>query len=471
MRLKLYNSESLAKEEIVPLHEDGALRIYTCGPTVYNYAHIGNFRTYIAEDLLRRTLKYLGYRINHVMNLTDVDDKTIRGAVAQGVELSAYTQPYIDAFFADLKHLNIDPADHYPRATDYISKMIEMIEILMGKNVAYLGQDGSVYYAVDRFPTYGRLSHLPREALRSTGRIAADEYEKEHVSDFVLWKAYDAERDGNVFWESPWGKGRPGWHIECSAMATDILGASIDIHAGGVDNRFPHHENEIAQSEACTCCRFVAHWMHVEHLIVDGKKMSKSLGNVYTLRDLLAKGFTGRQMRYALLQVHYRSPLNFTLVGLESAGASLRRIEDLLYRLRSLPQREDGGHAAPLVQTLHENFRLALADDLNISGALAALFDAVHAAHVLCDSGVLSRKEGDALQQAFRDVDGVLAIMPFDEEEVIPEAILDALAKRELARKEKRWDDADKWRNHILDAGFFIEDTPSGARVRSSKPK
>ncbi|NGX47804.1 MAG: Cysteine--tRNA ligase, partial [Chlamydiae bacterium] len=265
--MKLYNTETRQKEKIVPL-EDNKIRMYTCGPTVYNFAHIGNFRTYIFEDLLRRTLKYFGFALTQVMNITDIDDKTLAGAIHENKTLKEYTKLYEEAFFKDLQTLNIEKVEHYPFATDFVPKMIEIIQGLKDKGIAYRGGDGSIYFSIGKFPSYGRLSHLNLEDLKAgaSERVGTDEYDKENVADFVLWKAYDPKRDGQIFWESPFGKGRPGWHIECSAMAMDLLGKTIDIHVGGVDNIFPHHENEIAQSEAFSGKPFVKHWLHSEHL-------------------------------------------------------------------------------------------------------------------------------------------------------------------------------------------------------------
>ena len=385
--LKLYNTASRQKEVLTPL-EPGFIRMYTCGPTVYNFAHIGNFRTYIFEDLLRRTIKFFGFQMIQVMNLTDVDDKTIKGAIAKSITLDEFTQPFKEAFFQDLKTLSIEPAEHYPAATDYIPEMIAMIQVLLDKGVAYHGNDGSVYYAIKKFPRYGCLSHLHLEDLQAgaSDRVASDEYEKEHAADFVLWKNYDSERDGKIFWESPFGSGRPGWHLECSAMAMKILGDTIDIHVGGIDNMFPHHENEIAQSEACSGKTFSKLWMHAEHLVVDSKKMAKSLGNFLTLRDLTEKGFTGRQVRYLLLQNHYKTQLNFTFQGLEAAKSTLQRLDDFIQRLHTVGKEDPTGLIDPLAQKAYNNFSAALADDLNISLALAALFDFVREVNGLCDA-------------------------------------------------------------------------------------
>jgi cysteinyl-tRNA synthetase len=338
--LKIFNTESRSKEEVIP--QDGhTIRMYTCGPTVYNFAHIGNFRTYVFEDLLRRALKFFGYGIEQAMNLTDVDDKTIKGAIENQMSLEQFTAPFKQAFFDDLKTLHIERVEHYPAATAYIPEMIAIIQKLLDDGVAYYGEDGSVYFAIRKFPSYGRLSHLQLSELKAgASGVAADEYDKENVADFVLWKKCDPARDGAVFWESPFGQGRPGWHIECSAMAMKLLGKSIDIHVGGVDNMFPHHENEIAQSEACTHCRFARYWVHAEHLLVDHKKMSKSLGNFYTLRDLLERGYTGVQVRYMLLASHYRTQLNFTFQGLDAAVSTLERMGDFIARLQSIRQQK-----------------------------------------------------------------------------------------------------------------------------------
>ncbi len=327
MALRFFDTRTRQLEEFRPLDPAGrAVKMYTCGPTVYNHAHIGNFRAYIFEDLLQRWLECRGYQVERVMNLTDVDDKTIRGCRESGVPLGEFTQPFKDAFFADLETLRIEPAAHFPNATDHIARMIEMIATLIERDIAYQADDGSVYFRIGKFPTYGQLAHLDLAELRPTGRINNDEYEKESIGDFALWKAW-SEADGDVAWESPWGRGRPGWHIECSAMATGLLGPQLDIHCGAVDNIFPHHEAEIAQSESCTGQTFVRHWLHCAHLIVDGQKMAKSAGNFFTLRDLLERGWSGREIRYALLAIHYRQQLNFTFDGLAAARAALARID------------------------------------------------------------------------------------------------------------------------------------------------
>ncbi|WP_042240983.1 cysteine--tRNA ligase [Neochlamydia sp. S13] len=466
--LKFFNTEKRTKEIFKPF-DDRMVRMYTCGPTVYNFAHIGNFRTYIFEDVLRRTLKFFGYKVMQVMNLTDVDDKTIKGAIAHNITLQEYTKPYIQAFFEDLKSLNIEPAEHYPAATDYLEDMIQMIQTLLHKGVAYRGGDGSIYYAIGKFPRYGCLSHLKLEELQSgaSERLTADEYDKESASDFVLWKHYNPERDGKIFWESPFGPGRPGWHLECSAMAIKILGESIDIHCGGVDNIFPHHENEIAQSEAYSDKIFVKYWMHAEHLVVENKKMSKSLGNFYTLRDLLEKGFTGPQVRYMLLQTHYKTQLNFTFSGLESVKAALQRLNDFIQRLLTYNKGNEKGLVGPLVQKAYHAFSHALTDDLNISVALAAVFELVREVNAISDTQNMSVTEAQEVLQAMREFDSVLGVLNFEKvNEDIPDELQQALLNRTKARENKDWAQADALRDFIVSKGYLIDDTPEGARLK-----
>lgn len=468
MRLHLFNTESREKEEIIPL-SGNTIKMYTCGPTVYNFAHIGNFRTYVFEDLLRRTIKFFGMGISQVMNLTDVDDKTIKGAIENNVTLDEFTRPFIDAFFADLKSLSIEPVEFYPPATNFIPEMIGIIEKLLHDGIAYKGLDGSIYFSIKHFPSYGRLSHLHLDELKvgASERVFADEYEKENVSDFVLWKAYDPARDGKIFWDSPFGPGRPGWHIECSAMAMKLLGESIDIHAGGVDNIFPHHENEIAQSECFSHKRFVKHWVHAEHLLVDHKKMSKKLGNFYTLRDLLEKGYTGKQVRYMLLQTHYRTQLNFTFQGLDAAAASLQRLSDFILRLMDISDAKDYGKVSSFLQKAEKDFASALTDDVNISPALAALFDLVREINALCDENKIGENEAKEVLSLLQKWDTVLGVLPLTPKTIeVPKELQDALEKREKARLEKNWKLADECRNLILSSGYLIEDTPKGPRLK-----
>jgi cysteinyl-tRNA synthetase len=464
MKLMLFNTEKKEKEQV----SGNVIRMYTCGPTVYDYAHIGNFRTYVFEDLLRRTLKFLGSEVKQVMNITDVDDKTIKGACAKKIGLEEYTKPFIDAFFEDVKHLNIESADFYPKATNFIADMIVMIETLLNKGYAYIGHDKSVYFSIRKFGKYGRLSHLQLDELKvgASCRVEGDEYDKENAADFVLWKSYDASRDGNIYWDSPFGLGRPGWHIECSVMALKLLGDNIDIHCGGVDNIFPHHENEIAQSEAFNDKNFVKIWAHSAHLVVNGKKMSKSLGNFFTLRDLFSRGYSGREVRYMLLHTHYRTNLNFTFEGLAAIRASLRRIDDFIFRLESVKISKIDNIS--LIDKSLEAFTMALCDDLNISEALAVVFNFIKDMNILLDKEEVSITTAQASLLFLKKIDEVLGFIWMGTKESIPLEVKEAVDKREIARKEKNWKMADEMRNFIVSKGFIVEDTPDGPVV---KPK
>ena len=444
--------------------EPGRVRFYSCGPTVYNYAHVGNYRAYVFEDLVHRYLEFSGYDVNQVMNLTDVDDKTIRGALEQKKALKDYTRPYIEAFFADLKTLNITPADRYPAATDHIPEMIALIETLVAKGHAYQSEDKSVYYRIDSFPAYGCLACLDKSGMKAGARVAQDEYEKDNVADFALWKAWD-EKDGDVWWDSPWGRGRPGWHIECSAMSMKYLGETFDLHSGGVDNIFPHHDDEIAQSEAATGHKFVNTWLHCAHLVVDGKKMSKKLGNFFTLRDLLDKGFSGREIRYQLLSTHYRQTLNFTLEGLQGARTALARLDEFLARLVNL-----AGAAAPLARPAwaeegRARFVAALDQDLNMSEGLAALFDLVRAGNKALDAQGVSAGEAAAVRALWLDLDRVLGVLQPPGDAV--DAEVAALAQqRQAARVAKNWAESDRLRDEIARRGWVVQDTAQGPKLR-----
>src|ERR1700757_1373931 len=395
MPIKFYNTYSRQLEVFEPIAPP-KVKIYTCGPTVYSFAHIGNFRAYVFEDLLQRHLEARGFEVERVMNLTDVDDKTIRGSREAGVSLPEFTAKFKKSFFEDIESLRIKRATHFPAATEpeNLAKMIEMIEQLLQQDIAYQAEDRSIYFRISRYPDYGKLAHLNLAELRPTGRIQSDEYEKENIGDFALWKAWDPQ-DGSVGWDTPWGKGRPGWHIECSAMATRLLGPELDIHCGGVDNIFPHHEAEIAQSESCTGQHFVRYWLHSAHLLVEGQKMSKSLGNFYTLRDLLNKGFTGREVRYALIRVNYRLQLNFTFDGMNEARQSLLRIDEWIGRLRELAGNSQPDQIYESAQS--DRFFAALDDDLNISAALAELFEQIRATNRAMDNEKLTAGEASAL--------------------------------------------------------------------------
>ena len=378
--LKLYNTLTRKKQSFKPIQK-GLVRFYSCGPTVYNNVHIGNLRSFLFADLLKRVLIFEGYDVTHVMNITDVDDKTIRGAREKGISLESYTNIYTRSFHEDLQHLNIIPANKYPAATKHIEQMIRMIEILVRKKLAYQGEDGSVYFDISKFRRYGKLSKLKNRTLKAGTRVNLDEYEKDAISDFALWKAHQPE-DGDIFWNSPFGKGRPGWHIECSAMATAYLGPTIDIHTGAVDLIFPHHENEIAQSEGATGKAFVKYWVHPEHLLVDGKKMSKSLKNDYRLMHLNERGSSPMDFRYLCLTAHYRAKLNFTWKSLSGARESLRRLYAFAEELDEKPQ--DTSTLAPsrvkkLSLVFERAFQKAIEDDLGIPNALAVLWKVVHA--------------------------------------------------------------------------------------------
>lgn len=463
MSIQFFNTYSRQVEAFTPLDPEGRLvRMYTCGPTVYNHAHIGNFRAYVFEDLLQRHLEVRGFQVERVMNLTDVDDKTIRGCRAMGQRLADFTAKFKEAFFVDCATLRIAPARHYPAATEpqYIARMIEMIRLLEGKGIAYQADDKSVYFRLSKFPDYGKLAHLNLEELRPTGRISNDEYEKESVGDFALWKAWD-EADGDVFWESPWGRGRPGWHIECSAMATALLGPQLDIHCGGVDNIFPHHEAEIAQSECCTGLKFVRYWLHCAHLMVEGQKMSKSLGNFYTLRDLLEKGHTGREIRFELLRVNYRLPLNFTFDGLEGARASLARLDEWSARLADF-----AGPAAPQPTPLSahaEEFFSLLDDELNIAGALGAVFNLVRESNKALDEKILTPGQASQLLADWSRINRVLALER--EADVVPAEVLALVQEREKARAAKEWKRSDELRDQIAALGWIVKDTKDGSKL------
>ncbi|HWL52981.1 MAG TPA: cysteine--tRNA ligase [Chthoniobacteraceae bacterium] len=465
MAIRFFNTYSRELETFQPLDRDGRqVKMYTCGPTVYNHAHIGNFRAYLFEDLLQRHLELRGYRVERVMNLTDVDDKTIRGSREAGLPLDTFTRQYKEAFFDDLKALRIKPAGAFPAATDpeNIARMIEMIAHLIEHDHAYQAEDGSVYFRLKTFPAYGRLAHLNLDELRPTGRIRNDEYEKEHIGDFALWKAW-SEADGDVAWESPWGKGRPGWHIECSAMATGLLGPEIDLHCGGVDNIFPHHEAEIAQSECCTGLQFVRYWLHCAHLMVEGQKMSKSAGNFYTLRDLLEKGWTGREVRYALLSVNYRLPLNFTFEGLAAARSALGRIDAWVARLtENAAQAAVGSPDFPLAT--QTRFEEALDDDLNISGALGHFFDIIRESNRLLDQETMTPADARALLDWWQRVDSVLAFGS-DGAEAIPEEVGRLLEARDAARAGKNWAESDRLRDAIEALGWTLKDTRQGTKL------
>jgi cysteinyl-tRNA synthetase len=460
--MRFFNTYSREIEEFEP--RDPAERkigIYTCGPTVYSRAHIGNFRAYIFEDLLQRHLELRGYKVHRVMNITDVDDKTIRGAREANIPLSEFTAPFKQAFFEDCETLRIKRADEFPAATDqrYINRMIEMIGTLISRGLAYQAEDKSVYFRINKFPDYGKLAHFDLTQLQSTGRVKHDEYDKEHIGDFALWKAWD-EEDGDVAWESPWGRGRPGWHIECSAMSTALLGDQIDIHCGGVDNIFPHHEAEIAQSEGVTGKKFVRYWLHCAHLLVDGQKMSKSLGNFYTLPNLLEKGYTGREIRYALMRVHYRAPLNFTWEGMEEARQALGRVDEWLARLR---ETANGKIDRKNTTQPGQQFEEALDDDLNISAALGFLFESIRETNRAMDQNEMEAATANTWLNWWERVNGVLVIEEAPAE--LPAEIAKLAQARLQARLAKDFQKSDELRNELSTRGWEVRDTKDGQKI------
>jgi cysteinyl-tRNA synthetase len=467
--LHFYNTMSRSTEVFEPL-ESGRVGLYTCGPTVYNEAHIGNLRTFVFEDLLRRSLELLDFEVEHVMNLTDVDDKVIKGSTEAGVTIDEFTEPFIEAFHRDLGILHVLPAHEYPRATRHLEEMIDLVSRLVEAGIAY-ERDGSVFFRIADDPDYGRLSRIDLSQVRQGERVASDEYEKEDVRDFVLWKGAKPDEPS---WDSPWGPGRPGWHIECSAMSMKYLGETFDIHCGGVDNMFPHHENEIAQSESATGKTFVRYWLHAEHLIVDGEKMSKSLGNQYTLGDLLERGHSPRALRYLFLSVHYRQKLNFTFDAVETAGAALRRIDEFRFRLDHATELEglDSAVQEPAVE-LKSAFRDALASDLNISAALATVFGFVKRINVAIEEKRLAPGDRDLALEALADVDQVLGVLDpatwdrSGEEATADDAsIAKMVEQRDAARAERDFATADRLRDELDAQGIVLEDTPDGTRWR-----
>ncbi len=482
MGLKLFNTLSRSVQEFVPLDPTGKrVGMYCCGPTVYDFAHIGNWRTFVFADLVRRYLDFKGYDVQHVMNITDVEDKIIRRVRETGTPLREYTGKFETAFLEDLKALNCLPPHVTPRATEHIPDIIALIEKLVGRGLAYKTGDGSVYFSIEKYRgcgcTYGQLVKLNFDEMRVGERVQNDEYAKESVADFALWKARMPD-DGDVFWPSPWGEGRPGWHVECSAMSMKVLGESFDLHLGGEDLMFPHHEDEIAQSEGATERSFVKHWMHGAFLLVEGKKMSKSLGNFFTLRDLLAKGSAAREIRYLLLTAHYRETFNFTLDGLQGAKSALGRIDECVAKLRE--RAADASSAGPSTSAtadgdlvyrqgvggpLEEDFARALDEDLNISAGWAAVFDWVREINRRLAQRTLTSAQAAESLMTWERVDSVLGIGVRAEMEA--PAVIQALAdERTTAKKAKDFKRADAIRDELKAKGWAIEDTPKGPRLK-----
>ena len=468
MGLKLFNTLSRSVQEFVPLDPAGkTVGLYCCGPTVYDFAHIGNWRTFIFGDLVRRYLDFKGYAVTQVMNITDVDDKIIKRVRESRTTLREFTGKFEVAFFEDLKTLNCRLPQRTPRATEHIAEIVALIARLVARGLAYQTPDGSVYFSIEKYrgggSQYGQLVKLNFAEMRVGERVRSDEYEKEAIADFALWKARVPE-DGDVFWSSPWGEGRPGWHIECSAMSMTLLGPSFDLHLGGEDLMFPHHEDEIAQSEGAGVQPagrpFVKYWLHGAHLLVEGKKMSKSLGNFFTLRDLLAKGFTGREIRCLLLSAHYRETFNFTLEGIQAARASLTRIDDCLTKLRELAGNASAAADLPLLG----EFSGALDDDLNISGAWGAIFEWVRDTNRRLAENAIDAAAATALA-TWDKLDSVLGVGAPKEVDV-PAEIVALVEARQAARKARDFKRADALRDELKAKGWVIEDTAKGARAK-----
>ena len=464
--LRLYNTLTREKEMFVPL-VPGEVRMYSCGPTVYNRPHIGNLRTFVWSDLLRRYLQWRGYRVKQIMNITDVEDKIIRNANAAGQDIQTYTAPFIIEFHQALKKLRVRPADAYPRATEYIPQMVTLVNRLNSHGHSYV-VDGSTYFRVASFPHYGKLSRIEVDASSDFSRIESDEYEKESARDFVLWKA---KKENEPSWKTSLGEGRPGWHLECSAMSMELLGETFDIHTGAVDLIFPHHENEIAQSEGATGKPFVRYWVHGEHLNVEQQKMSKSLGNIYTLEEIEEMGYPPLALRYALLSVPHRTKLNFTLQSLDDARNALERIDLFLLRLdevsRSAPRdaKHSDGHADDLIGRFLIAFEEAMDDDLNTAGALGALFTLIRDANIAIDAGRISSADAEGLRSALMKVDPVLDLYP-QRVEALDDNVEQLIEARNAARKARNFAESDRLRDELLAQGVILEDTPGGTRWR-----
>ena len=467
MALQFYNTMTRRKEIFKPL-EPGKAGIYNCGPTVYNYAHIGNFRAYVFEDLLKRYLRFKGYRVTQVMNLTDVDDKIINRCSRSGESIKDYTEKYKAAFFRDLKTLNIDPADIFPAATDHIPEMVELVKKLLEKGLAYRAEDGNIFFKISAFPEYGKLRRLDPEQMRTGERVDADEYDKESVHDFALWKAWKPG-DGDVYWDTAIGRGRPGWHIECSAMSMKYLGETFDIHTGGVDNVFPHHENEIAQSEGATGHPFVRYWLHCEHLLWGKSKMSKSLGNIVYIRGLTEKGYSPASIRYTLLSTHYRQKLNFSPEMLDASESTLKRFDDLLFELEHVEKGAVSDTVRKVLESMMRDFEKAMDDDLNISPAIAAVFEAIRKINRFRRGTPLTEGDKEAILHALARVDSVLGVIfnrPGKAAEIDESHILQKIAERNEARANRDWERADRIRDELDAKGIELVDRRDGTGYR-----
>ena len=470
MALKFFNTLSRSVQEFAPLDPtQKKIGLYCCGPTIHDFAHIGNFRTFVFADLVRRYLEFKGYEVRHVMNITDVEDKIIKRVRETKTTLRDYTGKFETAFFEDFKTLGCKLPSQTPRATEFIPEIISLIEKLVARGIAYRAADGSVYFSIEKYRgcgcRYGQLLNLNFDELRPGERVSSDEYAKESLADFALWKARVPE-DGEVFWSSPWGEGRPGWHIECSAMSMKILGPSFDIHMGGEDLIFPHHEDEIAQSEGATEKPFVKYWLHGAHLLVEGKKMSKSLGNFFTLRDLLAKGFSGREIRYLLLTAHYREQFNFTLEGLQGARTALARIDECVSKLREIAAGQNSTCPEEMSDLLLSRFVESLDDDLNVSAAWGLIFDWIRDLNRQIAENKVEPISAPWMLNIWTKIDSVFGILGTISEIKAPVEIEALLEARQAARKAKDFKRSDAIRDELKAKGWVIEDTPKGPRLK-----
>ena len=465
MEMRLFNTLTGRVDPLVPLRP-GEIGMYVCGVTVYNRGHIGNFRTFVATDLLRRALRYAGYRVTQATNITDVDDRIIQQAQAAGKGLADFTAEYVRAFDEDARRLGLERPEYNPRATEHIPEMIDLISRLQARGHTY-SADGSVYFRISSFPDYGRLSRLDVAGIQAGARVDADKYDKENARDFVLWKAKQDEPEW-AQWDAPFGRGRPGWHIECSAMSMKYLGETFDLHCGGEDLVFPHHENEIAQSQCGTGKPFVRHWVHVKHLLVEGETMSKSKGNFFLLPDLLERGHSAESIRYLLTGAHYRKPLNFTFEALTGAAAALARVRSLVQRLGDVAREGPAGPVEDAVQAARRSFAACLADDLNTPEALAAVFGLVNRANTLLAEGALTRAGADLVLGDLKDMDSVFGVLlPATAEEDRLSAEEQVLfEERQEARKQRDFARADAARARLEAMGVVLEDTPRGTRWR-----
>jgi cysteinyl-tRNA synthetase len=472
MPLKVYNTATRSLDPFEPL-EEGKARVYACGPTIYDHAHIGNFRAFLFFDLVHRYLEWSGYDVTFVMNLTDVDDKTIKGALEAGVSVDAFTEPFGDVFLADSRTLGILPADRYPLATEFIPSMVEFVQRLIDRGHAYQADDGAVYFSIASFEGYGKLKGIDPSTLRAGARVAQDEYDKEDARDFALWKrATEGDEAASAAWDSPWGRGRPGWHLECSVMSIAELGETLDMHLGGEDLIFPHHENEIAQSEAATGKSFVRSWMHVKHLQLEGRKMSKSLGNFVTVRELLEEGYDPSSIRHLLISAHYRSDLNFTRDGLAASANAVQRLVDFAARLETVPTdaATGAGGLERLAAEALDSFRVAMDDDLNTPDALAALFRMVGRANAELDRrDVVTPAERDGVLEALASMDRVLGLLEVARasrsvDDDVAAWVERKIEERSAARAGRDFAAADAIREELAERGIVLEDRAGGTR-------